>query len=224
MGCDNFLTHFFLTNFGFNPRTRVGCDKSDSNHDTETRVSIHAPVWGATVVMRPLTKHKMFQSTHPCGVRQSLSLIVTYGISFNPRTRVGCDEQLNASNKPTDTGFNPRTRVGCDYGGFLSIVSGEFQSTHPCGVRLNANQFIKLGFAFQSTHPCGVRQKSMLKQQRLKKFQSTHPCGVRHATIPNAKAKACFNPRTRVGCDPAKPLGNLTSEVSIHAPVWGATN
>ena len=34
-------------------------------------------------------------------------------LSFNPRTRVGCDEFKDAYNKAYD-GFNPRTRVGCD--------------------------------------------------------------------------------------------------------------
>ena len=36
-------------------------------------VSIHAPVWGATYVSRLLLDGVGFQSTHPCGVRQSVS-------------------------------------------------------------------------------------------------------------------------------------------------------
>ena len=32
-----------------------------------------------------------FQSTHPCGVRPSTYFISLNGFSFNPRTRVGCD-------------------------------------------------------------------------------------------------------------------------------------
>ena len=75
----------------FNPRTRVGCDvfvvimtcyfMFQSTHPcgvrlnkwgiaTEKLVSIHAPVWGATM---------------------SLGFLVGTG-SFNPRTRVGCDD------------------------------------------------------------------------------------------------------------------------------------
>ena len=34
-------------------------------------VSIHAPVWGATLHRSQLLGHGMFQSTHPCGVRQA---------------------------------------------------------------------------------------------------------------------------------------------------------
>ena len=34
----------------------------------------------------------------------------------------------------------------------------------------------------------------------------------------------CFNPRTRVGCDNASVYKAETYAVSIHAPVWGATD
>ncbi|MHC5865572.1 hypothetical protein ACYT6K_10275, partial [Streptococcus pyogenes] len=33
----------------FNPRTRVGCDINSFENQTKLAVSIHAPVWGATV-------------------------------------------------------------------------------------------------------------------------------------------------------------------------------
>ena len=55
--------------------------------------------------------------------------------------------------------------------------------------------------AFQSTHPCGVRRVRYQWAIPQSLFQSTHPCGVRH-----------------------KPLTDgLVEQVSIHAPVWGAT-
>ena len=53
----------------FNPRTRVGCDREISMGYTAELVSIHAPVWGATL-LSSMTRIKVtFQSTHPCGVR-----------------------------------------------------------------------------------------------------------------------------------------------------------
>ena len=54
---------------GFNPRTRVGCDKTLRIVEYFKLVSIHAPVWGAT--------------------RAAVGLNAS--ICFNPRTRVGCD-------------------------------------------------------------------------------------------------------------------------------------
>jgi len=37
------------------------------------------------------------------------------------------------------------------------------------------------------------------------------------------RAKWSFNPRTRMGCDPAVQSICLSIAVSIHAPAWGAT-
>ena len=118
---------------GFNPRTRVGCDASWVAHCVQVVVSIHAPVWGATRLrlypcanasFNPRTRvgcdrqfafwrySKLFQSTHPCGVRRHSPPLLVRLVSFNPRTRVGCDQiSLNTP------------------------VIGVFQSTHPCGVR-----------------------------------------------------------------------------------------
>ena len=55
----------------------------------------------------------MFQSTHPCGVRQLAIGFLVIGGGFNPRTRVGCDLGCLPKNFYR-LGFNPRTRVGCD--------------------------------------------------------------------------------------------------------------
>ena len=76
-------------------------------------VSIHAPVWGATNLCQrkgmgrsfnPRTRvgcdpcpclllppPTLFQSTHPCGVRQRPRTYRPPFVCFNPRTRVGCD-------------------------------------------------------------------------------------------------------------------------------------
>ena len=55
-------------------------------------------------------------------------------------------------------------------------------------------------------------------------FQSTHPCGVRQFRPQGRINRQCFNPRTRVGCDTIRTTHGFFSKVSIHAPVWGATN
>ena len=118
----------------FNPRTRVGCDAHCLINLVPSRVSIHAPVWGATITMSQQFQAKTFQSTHPCGVRPYLTVkTVSTDVSihapvwgatinhnapkrvrgFNPRTRVGCDGSKMTARLKT-IGFNPRTRVGCD--------------------------------------------------------------------------------------------------------------
>ena len=123
----------------FNPRTRVGCDAATSVQTVGlTRVSIHAPAWGATRDGQMALSAILFQSTHPRGVRPSsvpyphvdgrvsihapawgatrrMGDVARRGQGFNPRTRVGCDVSVR-SQKCHDPCFNPRTRVGCDQG------------------------------------------------------------------------------------------------------------
>ena len=145
--------------------------------------------------------HRAFQSTHPCGVRRRLA--------------------------------------NC------GATRWKFQSTHPCGVRLWLIGVKTTEIWFQSTHPCGVR-RVMAIMRCLSRcfnprtrvgcdksegfhlldtvFQSTHPCGVRPVSAITNISSKCFNPRTRVGCDCLNPQGQrLVFDVSIHAPVWGAT-
>ena len=77
-------------------------------------VSIHAPAWGATVASaKYLFVVRVFQSTHPRGVRHNTRKSIQRLLSFNPRTRVGCD--------------------GASLDQFIDV--GLFQSTHPRGVR-----------------------------------------------------------------------------------------
>ena len=98
----------------FNPRTHVGCDDFPLNQITIQKISIHAPMWGATCYF------------------QNNGCYLGY---FNPRTHVGCDSYQNGNNSQTQH-FNPRTHVGCD---MLNANDRphwtQFQSTHPCGVR-----------------------------------------------------------------------------------------
>ena len=169
--------------------------------------------------------------------------------------------------------FNPRTRVGCDQCGAESLaLNQQFQSTHPRGVR-RVRPFSSLQYFRVSIHApaWGATSSSSAKRLQGEEFQSTHPRGVRrvrpfsslqyfrvsiHAPAwgatrgpdrPGAHSPR-FNPRTRVGCDtiiarlggfvligfnPRTRVGcdrQLRSwffaqhgVVSIHAPAWGAT-
>lgn len=54
----------------FNPRTHAGCDIfSAYGVNNGFKISIHAPLRGATKKERYLWETWSFQSTHPCGVR-----------------------------------------------------------------------------------------------------------------------------------------------------------
>ena len=121
-----------------------------------------------------------------------------------------------------------------------------FQSTHPCGVRPPvAINFVAIFVSihapvwgatyyknyrpkrskFQSTHPCGVRLPSCCGADYHSTFQSTHPCGVRPLTNPHYCGDNLFQSTHPCGVRPkALYLGDTVTHVSIHAPVWGATD
>ena len=191
-------------------------------------VSIHAPAWGATRWARsPVTWVVWFQSTHPRGVRRAVvqaharcgALVSIHAPAWGATVVLRAGVMEGAS-------FNPRTRVGCDPSSMkIFYKSKKFQSTHPRGVRHGEALARSPPDQFQSTHPRGVRRRACMRSGALNSFQSTHPRGVRRvlphsagcgrvvsihapawgatsaATTPVWAPTACFNPRTRVGCD-----------------------
>ena len=192
VGCDKTDALVRLHPHGFNPRTRVGCDLSlqqqfvtafqfQSTHPRGVRpcglhhatvpgrVSIHAPAWGAT----------SWRAWPP-----------SYRTSFNPRTRVGCDDVTVS----TGTGlqcFNPRTRVGCDaQQGAGGQAAGRVSIHAPAWGATSRPRTSGPSVRFQSTHPRGVRRSS--------------------GTWWRARWWS-FNPRTRVGCDRRKNHGSACS-------------
>ena len=54
---------------GFNPRTHTECDVFTTVYYIRLYVSIHAPTRSATLGCKPQFVTKLFQSTHPHGVR-----------------------------------------------------------------------------------------------------------------------------------------------------------
>ena len=129
-----------------------------------------------------------------------------------------------------------------------SSTLGQFQSTHPRGVRRTPSVPDR-GRAPVSIHaPAWGATPGTIKpvpgvtgfnprtrvgcdccvtpiSAFLAKFQSTHPRGVRRLPWhPYWCSWPCFNPRTRVGCDlTVFDRVRIALEVSIHAPAWGAT-
>ena len=170
---------------GFNPRTRVGCDRT-----MECRF-MHPPCFN------PRTRVGCDMTT------SSPRIVVSF--CFNPRTRVGCDQGPRAfwSDSAVFQSTHPRgvrLKAFCRAHGLC-----EFQSTHPRGVRLlpgRPGQRLRSGFNPRTRVGCDARTAISSLPNMM--FQSTHPRGVR-PTFPRSRRSAdpCFNPRTRVGCDAA---------------------
>ena len=79
----------------------------------------------------------MFQSTHPCGVRQKdCRHGGGYDCRFNPRTPAGCDIGVDFDGTIV-LSVSIHAPLRGATGECIYYASGleQFQSTHPCGVR-----------------------------------------------------------------------------------------
>ena len=83
-----------------------------------TKISIHAPVKGATWQQVYNSTTKQYISIHAPvkGATRGISSQRTSAKNFNPRTREGCDLYFKIVSRKQIGDFNPRTREGCDVG------------------------------------------------------------------------------------------------------------
>ena len=191
-----------------------------------SRISIHAPQWGATARRSPArstcsnfnprtpvgcdtlpkslaVNGTLFQSTHPSGVRRPFRRTWFGSWNFNPRTPVGCD--------PSRPRPRPIFRV-------ISIHAPQWGATTArpwtTSTRTNFNPRTPVGCDSSSTFgsggymsyfnprtPVGCDRRGRHGDRRFFEFQSTHPSGVRPTPLSAPSHPANFNPRTPVGCD-----------------------
>ena len=208
----------------FNPRTPVGCDEDDRQHEHDDEISIHAPQWGATNTVRITSIWESFQSTHPSGVRPSPPPPRWNAWNFNPRTPVGCDVGHLS-------GFGARQVIsihapqwGATKRGFRRKIDAEFQSTHPSGVRLDGVAGSASPVAFQSTHPSGVRRASPRPSARMGGISIHAPQwgATRHEKRDHAAIQISIH-APQWGATRQMRRSSTNCGISIHAPQWGAT-
>ena len=202
-----------------------GATPSSTSFMASWKVSIHAPTWGATSLrtrllageycFNPRThvgcdltgeidmfKRFLFQSTHPRGVRPLKSKRINsdfYG--FNPRTHVGCDRFV-VPGPGIEPRFNPRTHVGCDVQRLIEThYDGEFQSTHPRGVRLKSKRINSDFYGFNPRTHVGCDLVSVEGSTHNGGFNPRTHVGCDRLPRMPPPSRTCFNPRTHVGCD-----------------------
>ena len=172
-------------------------------------VSIHAPAWGATDDQAAsVAEVAEFQSTHPRGVRRSnLSSPDTPMLfqSTHPRGVRHMHPKKRGRYGPVSIHAPAWGATGA---GNIIINNDEvFQSTHPRGVRHALPQTFGICMMFQSTHPRGVRRPDLYGPPGGDAVSIHAPAwGATGLPCQKPVAAACFNPRTRVGCDAG--LGN----------------
>ena len=152
-----------------------------------------------------------FQSTHPRGVRRASAtfLAATARVSIHAPAW-GATWYTSQTSSPL-LSFNPRTRVGCDINADIDRWNyDQFQSTHPRGVRHRQRPAASVPAAVSIHAPAwGATHAILLFQQTKIQFQSTHPRGVRPGGVGGTSLfSPCFNPRTRVGCDAMTPCAS----------------
>ena len=235
-------------NHYFNPRTPVGCDYRTRRqsgyverisihapqwgateiaqiYELTSSISIHAPQWGATSTATLLFHHLEFQSTHPSGVRPDAAKSKANALAISIHApQWGATDAGAARHAPWHISihapqwgatfhfhprtrllryFNPRTPVGCDSESVAAGVAW-FISIHApqWGATPSILTIIGLPFHFNPRTPVGCDSNGQYRPKTPDAFQSTHPSGVRHATL------AAYQ---------------ITLNISIHAPQWGAT-
>ena len=167
----------------FNPRTPVGC----------------APLTYASRICQ-----KVFQSTHPSGVRlwRYAALVWKRRISIHaPQWGATVDIDV----------------LLLDH--LISIHAPQWGATEA------AEAFLFMPEIFQSTHPSGVRLDSNIAQKFASlSFQSTHPSGVRlnYPGSANGNVVISIHAPQWGATAPLLDHGQVKA-ISIHAPQWGAT-
>ena len=179
----------------------MGCDCESACQTSCQQVSIHAPAWGATLILTTEASHSRVSIHAPAWGATPLwpsPFSAPYG--FNPRTRMGCDERALII-VPATLSFNPRTRMGCDH--HLDVLNALAEvSIHAPAWGATSWRSDPLGPKHVSIHApaWGATRKRRAAQTRvevsihapawgatrhpwdraaLPRFQSTHPHGVR---------------------------------------------
>ena len=114
-GCDKTLKGFWSVVQYFNPRTREGCDIDYGYNPTdEFKISIHAPVKGATWLVDRLDMLSRISIHAPVKGATSGERLQTRasGISIHAPVKGATTPCRGSAGRSHH--FNPRTREGCD--------------------------------------------------------------------------------------------------------------
>ena len=201
MGGDGDMVAMSIGYKRFNPRPRMGGDASENKGEEPRRVSIHAPVWGATR-MATANAAKAEVSIHApvWGATSELRQEYRHGCGFNPRPRMGGDGRCSG-------------RARC------RIV---FQSTPPYGGRPLCAGIINTQAKVSIHAPVWGATHEQSNKHHTTMFQSTPPYGGRHRRGARHHRRTIrFNPRPRMGGDPPGQRFHSLSLAFQSTPPYG---
>ena len=216
--------------------------------DLERLVSIHAPAWGATMLLSKARRDDAVSihapawgATDPQELTGMAGNVSIHAPAWGATSEWQVDQVLEAwfqSTHPRGVrrfkslfhGHHASVSIHAPAWGATSI---EFLSIdrllcfNPrtrvgCDPMLTAPRQGDLSFNPRTRVGCDFVRLETARAASM--FQSTHPRGVRRWSYRQSWYSChCFNPRTRVGCDCGGRRRGHGSAVSIHAPAWGAT-
>ena len=192
-------------NIRFNPRARVGRDSITTLFIVQSKVSIHAPAWGAT-----LQRH--------CPV--------LWYERFNPRARVGRDVEVGESTAARILVSIHAPAWGATLMRLRRLsMHCSFQSTRPRGARPGSTVHTRTPSEFQSTRPRGARPAyDSASAASVIRFQSTRPRGARPVRPSPVQPPTLVSIHAPAwGATVIVSIAVYAIDVSIHAPAWGAT-
>ena len=209
----------------FNSRTHAGCDSHSESRQPTFRVSIHAPMQGATKLFLLVSRFTdRFNSRTQQGATGAHDCGVPYCAGFNSRTHAGCNTS-RLKMVSSRTCFNSRTHAGCDWLSMSSIDPiHRFNSRTHAGCDRRALNRSRLYQRFNSRTHAGCDLPLAVIPLDRRVFQFTHPCRVRPSVQVPRGSYGSFNSRTHAGCDYTNRLPDWLETVSIHAPMQGATD
>ena len=188
-------------------------------------ISIHAPTWGATPENGMYVTFALFQSTHPRGVRLLFYAADPggYAISIHAPTW-GATSMLSVS-IAIKLNFNPRTHVGCDQPRLLTRPrSMHFNPRTHVGCDCWRRTAAPTSSYFNPRTHVGCDIPDLVFSAKLDIISIHAPTWGATRRRPRQRSRSWnFNPRTHVGCDISLPAAALAYKISIHAPTWGAT-
>ena len=187
----------------FNPRSHVGSDFTKLLRSAAVAVSIHAPTWGATKCIGwRCCARKVSIHAPTWGATPYASGEIGQERSFNPRSHVGSDTNINTS------------------------VCFKFVSIHAptWGATLCMVFAIILRMVSIHAPTWGATCVTVYVGRNLLYVSIHAPTwGATPRFLARFNVYRSFNPRSHVGSDAFSSAASRQSQVSIHAPTWGAT-
>ena len=164
------------------------------------QVSIHAPAWGATGTYLHLGLGGLFRSTLPRGERRGGWCAGQRTPCFDPRSRVGSDVRRGRRDRRGAVSIHAPA-WGATERLFAALVIDRVSIHAPAWGATGIGCGSTSSRRFRSTLPRGERRPRWLRERACRSFDPRSRVGSDPASGQTPCPRCCFDPRSRVGSD-----------------------